>query len=178
MQLVGLSLGPMLNYFFHGIPRQLRDRIDPYDLPQMACVRIVRGFERFRPATLAAYHVWRKCIERRVLARALRQCGAHEEGSAVRPQQLDERAIETGRQRPFAPSYRSTLEQIVLAETSDDLQAAIAQLSDTDRQILVWHARDGVSFAEIARRLTISEDRAWRRYQRIRERLARRGRKP
>lgn len=172
MQLLGLSLRPMLSYYFRSIPAHLRHQIDPYDLRQKACVEIVRGYTRFHPATLAAYHAWRKCIQRRVLALALREAGAHEEGCSQRPCRLDECAIETGRQRAFDPGYRSTLDTIILAETSSHLQAFVDQLPDADRQLFLWRARDHVSFAEIARRLEIARGHAWRRYRQICRRLS------
>jgi RNA polymerase sigma factor (sigma-70 family) len=184
MQLLGLSLRPMLNYYLRSVPGDFRHQIDPYDLRQKACVQIVVGFERFQPSTLAAYHVWRKCIERRVLARALRGCGAHEDGSAARPARLDERAIGEGGQghrHAERDAYdtrgcRSPLEAMIAAETGDAVRAAIDLLPDADRELFLWHARDRASFVEIAHRLGVTKNHTWRRYLTIRRQLAKQSR--
>jgi RNA polymerase sigma-70 factor (ECF subfamily) len=44
-------------------------------------------------------------------------------------------------------------------------------LNDTDRQIVIWHGRDGIGFAEIAANLDMTENAVRKRYERARKRM-------
>ena len=53
----------------------------------------------------------------------------------------------------------------------DMLTSMLGILNETDRQIVVWHGRDGIPFAQIGAYLHMSEAAVRKRYERARKRM-------
>ena len=54
----------------------------------------------------------------------------------------------------------------------DMLTSMLGILNETDRQIVVWHGRDGIPFAQIGEHLHLSEAAVRKRYERARKRIS------
>lgn len=86
---------------------------------------------------------------------------------------IDERSSDDGDFRPMEPVSRGTSPSMaaVRAEMREVVRARIERLPTLYRDVIRLHWIDGVSCAEIARRLKVDEDTVRKRLQRAHERL-------
>ena len=82
---------------------------------------------------------------------------------AERFEMLDEQSNEIADPRPS-----QHMERVSLLET---LASLLGILNETDRQIVVWHGREGIPFVRIAERLGMSEATVRKRFERARKRM-------
>jgi RNA polymerase sigma factor (sigma-70 family) len=61
---------------------------------------------------------------------------------------------------------RSVEQQYIQIEMETAAQLALCSLSNEDRRLIVWHAQQGLSHAQIAKKLGIKEDAVRKRYSR------------
>jgi RNA polymerase sigma-70 factor (ECF subfamily) len=76
--------------------------------------------------------------------------------------------VDTGdsRNEKLAGSYSSPSEQMVRKEEIHVLERALSELRESDRDLIELRQKEGCEFAEIARRLNISEEAAQKRWVR------------
>ncbi|MGH7913992.1 MAG: RNA polymerase sigma factor [Candidatus Binataceae bacterium] len=142
----------------------LRQKVDEDDLAQTASAHAWRGFDRFHGREPERYWAWlRQICHLRLYGEAKRDLS--------REELLDELLLEDGSQHPYRRRERSGEAIMEARETAEQLQAAIGKLPELQREIVVWHIADGLAFAEIARRLTRSNDFVERSFQRAAQRL-------
>jgi DNA-directed RNA polymerase specialized sigma24 family protein len=67
----------------------------------------------------------------------------------------------------------SPLDSLIAGENQEQLTKTLAQLTERENQLLIWHAVDHISFADIGERLGQTEHAAQQRCRRICKRLAR-----
>ncbi|MCR4645683.1 MAG: sigma-70 family RNA polymerase sigma factor [Oscillospiraceae bacterium] len=84
---------------------------------------------------------------------------------AERTQVLDEHHAEL-------PDPHDMLHQRIERQSLlETLTSMLGILNETDRQIVVWHGRDGIPFAQIGEHLHLSEAAVRKRYERARKRM-------
>lgn len=80
--------------------------------------------------------------------------------------------LESERTQPLDDAHDSipddSQKRLSLRET---IASLLGILNETDRQIVVWHGRDGIGFAEIAGRLRMTEAAVRKRFERARKRM-------
>ena len=148
----------------------LRQKVDEDDLAQTASAHAWRGFDRFHGREPQRYWAWLRQICYLQIKKLVRLYGEAKRDLS-REELLDELLLEDGSQHPYRRRERSGEEILDARETAEQLQAAIGKLPEAQRQIVVWHVSDGLAFAEIARRLTRSNDFVERTFRRAVQRL-------
>ena len=129
---------------------RLQARVDDSDLIQDAFLEALRGFAAFRGATVAEFVAWLRQIVRRAVARSRRgHLGT------------DKRAVELEQPADDLPdpvdSGSSPSAQAIRHEQAAQMAEAVARLPDDMQHVLLGRHMDGLSHAEIARRLGRTE---------------------
>ena len=140
----------LLSYIRLKMGRRARGRLESRDILQAVFLKSLQRLEGFRGASTFSLMAWlARIAEREILDRA--DYDGRQRRDAGRDVPLD-----AGIELP-AP-VRSALSQVILDERAARLEAAIASLSDAHREIILLRKFQDLSFAEIARRLEISQD--------------------
>jgi RNA polymerase sigma factor (sigma-70 family) len=84
------------------------------------------------------------------------------------------RALNSNATRASPLSLRAAHRSAAALETATQVHVAIAGLREDDRKVFTWHHDDKLTFAEIARRLTLSSDSVERAFKRALAQLKRR----
>jgi RNA polymerase sigma-70 factor, ECF subfamily len=140
----------LLSYIRLRMGRGARDRLESGDILQAALLKSLQHLDEFRGADTQSLNAWlARIADHEILDR-----GDHD-----RRQRRDvhrEVPIDDGQTVPA--SMRSALTQVILDERVATLEAAIASLSESHREIILLRKYQDLSFAEIGRRLGKSED--------------------
>lgn len=161
----GERLGALLEQFrpyLRAIARQemgapLTGKVAASDLVQETLVRGVEGFATFEGATPQQLAGW------------LRQILLNHVRSAARTFETDKRDVtreEPGGSRAFVAGDLSPSRAFMARERAALLEQGLARLPAGLRALLEWRHRENLSFAEIARRIGKSEDKARRLWAR------------
>ena len=134
--------------------RLLKDENNAQEVTQMAFIQAYRQLDSWRSENFGA---WVTIIANHIALRLL------EKEKRRQTEPLDENTD------PPDDSYDEFKEQCL-----QSLEAAVAQLPETDRQIIQWHYYEGVTLQTIAQRLGQTENNIKVRIFRIREKLKRR----
>lgn len=168
------ALGPVLawlredlrNVLRHAIPHNCRHKLQDSDLFQDVMVAVLEKFEQFRGDTVAALHAWIAELSRRLALDAVRNlCAAKRDYR--REKSLAQQAASfdvPDRQNP------DPAQAAIRGEEGLFLYKALKRLSEGDRELMDWSMR-GVAISEIAFRLGVSLDVAYKRVGRARDRL-------
>lgn len=142
--------GRLLNTVESNIHGPLQRRIDASDVVQAACVQAVKSFEQFRGETLAEFWAWLEQVEQNMLIDLVRNHTA----------QRRDAGIERSSERPREAIGRATTasQQMMRGERRRELQAAIAQLPDGQRQAVELRYLRELKVAEIAQELARTEE--------------------
>lgn len=144
---------------------ELRAKASPSDLAQDACLLAHRNLDQFRGSTDAEFRAWLAQIldsvlrdyRRRFLDAAKRSLAAEvplDHGSRARLLSL----LADGSPSPSSDAARR--------ESAAALRDAIAKLPEDERQVLLCRVVEDLSFADVARRLGLSERTAHRTFGR------------
>ncbi len=156
-----LRYGPLvLARIRDGFRTDLRRRYDPEDLSQSVAVEVLRDLADFEDRGEAAFRHWLYIkAESKIVARLRSEFGRDGSRRTARLSTEDGlRAVSAG-DGPETGAER--------ADAESRLHALIAALDDADREILLLRGDDGLSFADIADRLSLpSAEAARKRYAR------------
>jgi RNA polymerase sigma-70 factor (ECF subfamily) len=134
------------------LPGRLRRQFSASDIVQQTLLQAHRKREQFRGHSEAEYRAWLRAILARLLADAARRCGPDQAG---RPQSL-ERAPEESSQRLeqcLAADESSPSQGLVRQERLLELAEALARLPEDQRTALELRYLQGLSVAEVCRRM-------------------------
>jgi RNA polymerase sigma-70 factor (ECF subfamily) len=130
---------------------RLQARFDESDVLQDALLAAHQAFGSFRGRTIAELVAWLREIVIRSAGHIHRDHLAVEKRGAGREQPAEDLAI------LIADSASSPSEHAIRHEEAASMADALARLPDDMQQVLLGRHMDGVSYAEIAQRLSRSE---------------------
>ena len=142
------------------IGRRLQGKVDPSDVVQEAFLGAHRDFAAFRGTTEKEFTAWLRQVLASVLANLVR----HYQGTQRRDVRLERQLaldLEESAQaldRALIDAGASPSQQAASREQAVLLADALAHLPDDQRQLLVLRHLEGLTFAEVARRLGRSPD--------------------
>ena len=143
--------GPrLLSYIRLKIGRTLRDKLESRDILQSTLMKSYQHLGGFRGADGRALMAWLARIADREIADRVDFHGRQRRAAAVETP-LDD-------QPDVAVRMRSALSQVIVNERTAQLEAAIASLSDSHRDVILLRKFEDLTFPEIADRLGKSED--------------------
>ena len=130
---------------------------DDSDLIQQALLKAVNSIDTFRGASRDEWRLWLAAIARNEVRMCARYWNSEKRSYLVQSdcQDGDKLEVVANDNSPAAEVYRQ--------ELSQKLEYALAQLSESERQIIAWRQNELLSHAEVATRLGISVDAARQR---------------
>ena len=154
------------------ISSQWHAQEDRYDLVQDALRRFFQHFDRLRDLSPEAVLRYLRSLWRRSWLNMTRRHQTKKR-AAGREQPWTDAAWEANLAGGAVATQMSPLDSLIAGENQEQLTKTLAQLTQSENQLLIWHAVDHVSFAEIGERLGQTEHAAQQRCRRICKRLAR-----
>jgi RNA polymerase sigma-70 factor (ECF subfamily) len=149
---------------------QLRARVDPSDVVQEAQLEAVRRLDDYLEKSSLPFRLWlRQLAYDRLLMLRRQHLGAARR-SVTRDVALPDRSSLALAAQLLAPGATPS-EQLSRRELSRRVHQALAQLSDSDREILLMQNIEGLSNQEVAQVLDITAVAARQRYGRALLRL-------
>lgn len=145
--------------------RLLGEPADAADATQEVFLRVMRSVLAFRGES--AFGTWLHRVTVNVCATALRRRGDHR----ARGQVAGAEAFATPDSREVVAGSDDTEARVVELDTAGRVAAALHELSDDDRQVVILRDIDGLSTREAAEVLGISESAAKVRLHRAHSRL-------
>jgi RNA polymerase sigma-70 factor (ECF subfamily) len=157
---------PILRRWAHGrLPMGSRGLVDTDDIVQMTLVQALRKVDRFEPRREGAFQGAFLGYLRQILLNQIRD-EARRASRRPRQERLG---------RDFLDRAPSPLESMLARKTYQEYEAALAQLSDRQREAVILRAEMGFSYAEVADSIgSASENAARMMVQRAFHNLARR----
>jgi RNA polymerase sigma factor (sigma-70 family) len=149
-----------------------RAQEDRQDLVQKTLSRFFERISRVQGLTPEAALRLLHCIWRRTWSKMIRHHLAQKR-AAGREQAWTDAACEGDMGARTITADISPLDALIATERQEQLTKALAQLTEREHQLVIWHAVDNVSFAEIGRRLALTQHVAQQRCRRLCNRLAR-----
>jgi RNA polymerase sigma-70 factor (ECF subfamily) len=137
------------------LSRRLQAKLDASDLVQDAFLGAYRDFRQFRGENEKALTAWLRQILANVLANAVR----HYEGTQQRDVRLEKRLEDQLDQSSVAmaqalmAAYISPSQQATRRELGVVLNEAVESLPEAERELLLLHYFDGLTFALAAERM-------------------------
>jgi RNA polymerase sigma-70 factor (ECF subfamily) len=157
------------------LDRRLTARVDPADVVQEALLDAAQNLAEYLRTTPLPYYPWLRQfawqrlskLHRHHLGTQRRDAGREESWDGALP---DQSAALLAR-RLLATNGTSPSRQAMRSELRERVQAALAKLSDRDREVLVLRHLEQMTTPEIAATLAISEAAVKKRHVRALERL-------
>jgi RNA polymerase sigma-70 factor, ECF subfamily len=137
------------------MPEKLAGQVEPADLVQETFLAASEDFATFRGQTVDELRYWLRGI----LGHVIQNTRRHYEASKRAPigkGRVDPDALFEG----LAGSTTSAGSKAMHKERGLALVAAIAELPEHYRQVILWHNREALPFAEIGKRLGVAEGAA------------------
>lgn len=133
----------------------LRAKIDAEDVAQEALLLAWQHLDQFRGDTAEEFAAWL----RRILASQLARVFRHFQSTRARDLALERPLITPAGHFWAEPaaSWTSPSQAAVRVETSAHVERALASLPPHYRLVLIWHERQGMTFAQIGLSLGRSE---------------------
>lgn len=142
--------GRLLAFVRLRLGRDLRARLESRDILQAALLKSVQHLDDVQAADTRGFMAWlARIAEHEIRDRV--DYHQRQRRDAAREVPIDEAAA------PPAIT-RSALSKLILSEDARRLEAALDTLSDLHRDVILLRKYQGLSFAEIGRRLGKSED--------------------
>jgi RNA polymerase sigma-70 factor (ECF subfamily) len=162
---------PALRSFveFHLDPR-IRARVDPSDVVQDTQLEVVRRIDHFLTARPMPFRLWlrKKAYERLLNLRRYHVTRARR--SVAREVRWRDRSSFL-LARPLLTRSSSPSQRLAAGELAQRISAAVARLSEADREIMLLRHADDLAFGEIASLLDIEPAAARKRFGRALIRL-------
>jgi RNA polymerase sigma-70 factor (ECF subfamily) len=157
------------------LDRRLAARVDPADIVQDALLDAAQNLEDYLRTRPLPYYPWLRQFAWQRLSKLHRHHLGAQRRDAGREQSLDwplpDQSAALLAQRLLARNGTSPSRQAMRAELRERVRAALAKLSDRDREVLVVRHLEQMTTAEIAATLSISEAAVKKRHVRALERL-------
>jgi RNA polymerase sigma-70 factor (ECF subfamily) len=161
-------LGPLLDRYRQqlrwqaqlGLGPQLHSKVDPSDLVQDTFLQAHRHFAHFQGSTESELLAWLRQILTATLANVVRHY-VGTQGRDVRLERPLEQEPDRSSQGPLpllAAPHSTPSQQAARREQTLLLAQALARLPEDYRQVLVLRHLEGLTFAEVARRMGRSQD--------------------
>jgi RNA polymerase sigma-70 factor (ECF subfamily) len=126
----------------------LQAKASPSDLVQETHLEAVRGFADFRGSSEAELIGWLRRMLLHNIHNAQRHYAGTEKRRLSREVSLDDAAAEQ-----FAADLPSPSSHLRRKEQAQAVARAVDRLPEDQRQVILWHHQDGLSFEEIGHRL-------------------------
>ncbi len=170
---LGRALDACRNYLLliaeKNLDHDLRAKGGASDLVQETFLEAQRDFHRFAGQTEAEWLAWLRQMLLHNVANFTRSYRQSAKRQTDREVSLAGRSSAVGLD-PLAED-RPPDAQLQAREEADTLRRALDRMPEDYRQVLTWRYQDGLSFAEIARRLGRTENAARKLFARAVERL-------
>lgn len=154
------------------LPADLRQKVSPSDVVQISLAEGANAFHQFDGENGAPFKAWLIQILRRNILDAVRHYRLAEKRDVRREQPLDGDKPRNGTLEHFTAPGPSPLSGLLLDEKRACVLAAIQNLPENDRTIILMRNVEVLSFDEIAQKLGISAEAARKRWQRAIQRLS------
>lgn len=142
---------------------RVRSRLDPSDVVQEVQLEVTRRMDDFLDRNPMPFHLWvRKTAYERLL-KVQRDHQRRARRSVDRGVALPEHSSLLVA-RPFLVGGSSPSRHLAAREFADQVSLAVAQLAETDREILLMRHAEQLPYAEVACLLEIEVDAARKRY--------------
>ena len=153
----------------HAVRRGLRPIVGASDIVQDTFVNATKAIRNFRGKRAVEFLSWLRAILRRRVAEIARKRGSSGEGA---PEPATPRAavMSKDKRQDEGPSPSGIVMQ---EESTGQIRAGLARLSERDRTVLNLRFNDGLTFPQIGTKLCTSEDAARMLFSRAVERLRR-----
>lgn len=133
---------------------RLQSKVDPSDLVQEAFVEVHRSFGQFRGTSQAELLAWlRRILVSRLVAAARRFLHAQARDVRLERQLEDELDRSAQIASALAKDESTPSEKTVRHEQAVLVSDALEQLADGERDVIVLHELEGLSFPEVAWRI-------------------------
>ena len=156
------------------LDRRLSARVDPADIVQEALLEAAQNLEEYLATRPLPFYPWLRQFAWQRLSKLHRHHLGTQRRDAGREQSWDgalpDRSAALLAQRILS-NGTSPSRQLIRSELRDRVQAALAKLSDRDREVLVLRHLEQMTTSEIAATLGISEAAVKKRHVRALERL-------
>jgi RNA polymerase sigma-70 factor (ECF subfamily) len=150
----------------------LHPKVAPSDIVQDTLMEAGRDFPRFQGATQEELLGWLRGILRNNVANVHRHFETDKRQVALEVPLAETPLVEL-RDRILDPAESPS--GVALARERDEqLERAMQQLPEHYRQVLLWHATDGLTFVQIAAKLGNTADAARKQWARAVEELGKR----
>lgn len=137
----------------------LRSRLDPCDVVQETLIEAYRDFPHFRGRTEKDLLSWlRQILQHNLLHERRRHIDAAMR--SVRREVPWNKAALYQLRDTAQSKWKSSSEQTQAQAQSEGLEQALRQLPEHYRQVLLLHSREGLTFAEVGKRLHCSPEAA------------------
>lgn len=140
---------------------KLRGKTESMDIVQEIMIRAIKAFDQFEPKDEAAFLHWMS----KLVQNEIRDLADYHGAQKRDINQELHKKVESEKDRSilsnipadslYRPSFQLRLKEDVIA-----LEAAMDELSDTQREVVVMRQYEGLSFKEIGDALNLTEDAA------------------
>lgn len=161
LRIVRMKLGP-----------KLRTKMESMDVVQEVMVRAVKGFENFEPKNEAAFLHWISKLVQNEIRDLADYHGAAKRDFKQETDNKKDASIDSSllsnipANSEWKPSFQIRLKEDVL-----ELEAAMDQLPEKQKEIVIMRQYEGLSFKEIGQELDCSEDAARMQFARAMDKL-------
>lgn len=161
LRIVRMKLGP-----------RLRTKMESMDVVQEVMTRAIKGFENFKPENEAAFLHWISKLVQNEIRDLADYHGAAKRDLTKEAENKKDSSIDCSvlsnipANSEWRPSFQIRLKEEVL-----ELEAAMDQLSEKQRDVIVMRQYEELSFKEIGKELECSEDAARMQFARAMDRL-------
>lgn len=161
LRIVRMKLGP-----------QLRTKMESMDVVQEVMMRAIRGFENFEQKNEAAFLHWISKLVQNEIRDLADYHGAAKRDFKQETDNKKDSSIDSSilSNIPANSEWRPSF-QIKLKEDVLELEAAMDQLVEKQRDIVIMRQYEGLSFKEIGHELDCSEDAARMQFARAMDKL-------
>ena len=157
------------------LDKRLAARVDPADIVQEALLDAAQNLDEYLRTRPLPYYPWLRQFAWQRLSKLHRHHLGTKRRDAGREQSWDgalpDHSAALLAQRLLASNGTSPSRQAIRSELKERVQAALAKLSERDREVLVLRHLEQMTTAEIAATLAISEAAVKKRHVRALERL-------
>jgi RNA polymerase sigma-70 factor (ECF subfamily) len=171
-ELLELYRGYLLSVANQELDPALQRKAAPSDVVQDTFLEAHRLFGRFEGEAAEQFLAWLRAILHHKVSEQHNRYRATQKRQVGRECSLDETGPH-GMLGDLLPGQASSPSvRAVRQEEVEQLRQAVERLPETQRQVLIWHHWEGLTFGEIGRRLERSEDAVRMIFGRALDRLA------